>query len=165
MKTRLCVLVFPALFLGACDSVPRGDGSSYYYPSANQPPAVSSSVPEKSIASMAGSSGASVPRGGYAPGSGPTAMPQGNQFMYQQNVSGPFGSRSSSGVINAYGGVQSYQTIGGMPVYPGMAAPGGYYGNPRYNGRLPSQPVYVPGVGGAAGYYMNPSTGARVQGP
>jgi hypothetical protein len=90
-------------------------------------------------------------------------MPQGNQFMYQQNVSGPFGSRSSSGVINAYGGVQSYQTIGNMPVYPGMAVP--YNNNSRYYGRMPTKPVYVPGVGGAAGYYMNPSTGARVPGP
>ncbi len=89
-------------------------------------------------------------------------MPGGNQFMYQQNVSGPFGSRSSTGVINSFGGVQSYQTIGGMPVYPGMPVYGGY---PANYGRLPSQPVYVPGVGGAPGYYMNPSTGARVQGP
>jgi hypothetical protein len=164
MKTRLCGAALLALLLGACDSAPRGDGSSYYYPSANQPEAAPRSSTSQSIASMAGSSGAPVPRGGYAPGSGPTAMPEGNQFMYQQNVSGPFGSRSSSGVINSFGGVQSYQTIGGMPVSPGMAAPG-YYGNPRYYGRLPTQPVYVPGVGGAAGYYMNPSTGARVSGP
>jgi hypothetical protein len=91
-------------------------------------------------------------------------MPQGNQFMYQQNVSGPFGSSSSTGVINAFGGVQSYQTIGNMPVYPGMAVPG-YNPNQRYYGRMPTQPIYVPGVGGAQGYYMNPSTGARVQGP
>jgi hypothetical protein len=162
MKTRFCVSLLVALSLGACDSAPRGDGSSYYYPSANLPQAAPRSSPSQSIASMAGSSGAPVPRGGYAPGSGPTAMPQGNQFMYQQNVSGPFGSRSSSGVINAYGGVQSYQTIGNMPVYPGMAVP---YNNQRYNGRMPTQPVYVPGVGGAQGYYMNPSTGARVPGP
>ncbi|MDB6006503.1 MAG: hypothetical protein JWR15_3490 [Prosthecobacter sp.] len=110
---------------------------------------------------MAGSRG-SPPRGGYAPGSGPTAMPGGNQFMYQQNVSGPFGSRSSTGVINSFGGVQSYQTIGGMPVYPGTPI---YSPYPTSYGRLPSQPVYVPGVGGAPGYYMNPSTGARVRGP
>lgn len=161
MKTRLCVPALLALFLGACDSVPRGDGSSYYYPSAGQP-ARTPRTTSQSIASMAGSSDAPVPRGGYAPGSGPTAMPQGNQFMYQQNVSGPFGSRSSSGVINSYGGVQSYQTIGNMPVYPGMAVP---YNNQRYNGRMPTQPVFVPGVGGAPGYYMNPSTGARVPGP
>ena len=163
MKTRFCVPVLLALSLVSCDSAPRGDGSSYYYPSANLPQAAPRSSPSQSIASMAGSSGAPVPRGGYAPGSGPTAMPQGNQFMYQQNVSGPFGSRSSSGVINAYGGVQSYQTIGNMPVYPGMAVP--YNNNPRYNGRMPTQPVYVPGVGGAQGYYMNPSTGAHVPGP
>lgn len=161
MKTRLCVLVLPVLLLGACDTMPRGDGSSYYYPSAGQP-ATTPRTTSQSIASMAGSSGATVPRGGYAPGSGPTAMPQGNQFMYQQNVSGPFGSRSSSGVINSYGGVQSYQTIGNMPVYPGMAVP---YNNQRYNGRMPTQPVFVPGVGGSPGYYMNPSTGARVPGP
>jgi|GEM_PF-883374 len=164
MKTRFCVPALLALSLAACDSVPSGDGSSYYYPSSNRSEAAprSGSSPGQSIASMAGSSGAPVPRGGYAPGSGPTAMPQGNQFMYQQNVSGPFGSSSSSTVINASGGVQSYQTIGGMPVYPGMAVP---YNNPRYYSRLPSKPVYVPGVGGAPGYYMNPSTGAHVPGP
>lgn len=162
MKTRFCVSALLVLSLVACDSAPRGDGSSYYYPSANRPAAAPRSSPSQSIASMAGSSGAPVPRGGYAPGSGPTAMPQGNQFMYQQNVSGPFGSRSSSGVINAYGGVQSYQTIGNMPVYPGMAVP---YNNQRYNGRMPTQPVFVPGVGGAPGFYMNPSTGARVPRP
>ncbi len=161
MKTRLCVLALSALSLSACDTVPRADGSSYHYPSSNGPVAGSDSTPGKSIAAMAGSRG-SPPRGGYAPGSGPTAMPGGNQFMYQQNVSGPFGSRSSTGVINSFGGVQSYQTIGGMPVYPGTPI---YSPYPTSYGRLPSQPVYVPGVGGAPGYYMNPSTGARVQGP
>ena len=164
MKTRLCVLVLPALLLSACDTMPRGDGSSYYYPSADRPVGSSTGSMPRSIASMAGSSGAPVPRRGYAPGSGPTMMPQGNQFMYQQNVSGPFGSRSSTGVINSYGGVQSYQTIGNMPVYPGMAVPGYNYGRGSM-GRLPTQPVYVPGVGGAQSYYVNPSTGARVQGP
>lgn len=161
MKTRLCVLTLAALILGACGTPPKGDGSAYYYPSGSPGRTTPSIAP--SIASMAGSSGSPVPRGGYAPGSGPTAMPQGNQFMYQQNVSGPFGSRSSSTVINASGGVQSYQTIGNMPVYPGMAVP--YNNNPRYNGRMPTQPIFVPGVGGAQGYYMNPSTGARVPGP
>ncbi len=161
MKTRLCVLGLSALSLAACDTVSRRDGSSYYYPSTNQPGAPVNGTTQR-IASMAGSTGARVPRGGYAPGSGPTAMPQGNQFMYQQNVSGPFGTRSSSTVIQSSGGVQSYQTIGGMPVYPGMPI---YSPYPTSYGRLPSQPVYVPGVGGAAGYYINPSTGARVQGP
>lgn len=160
MKTRLCVLSLFAFSLVSCDISPRGDGSSYYYPSANRPASSPPAPATKSIAAMAGSSGAPVPRGGYAPGSGPTAMPGGNQFMYQQNVSGPFGSRSSTGVINAFGGVQSYQTIGSMPVYPGMVVP-----NQRYYGRLPSQPIYVPGVGGAPGYYMNPSTGAHVPAP
>jgi len=68
-------------------------------------------------------------------------MPQGNQFMYQQNVSGPFGRSSSTGVIQSFGGVQSYQSIGSMPVYPGMVVPS-------------SPPVYVPGFRGAPGYYM-----------
>jgi len=162
MKTRFCVLALSALLLGACDNAPRGSHAGYYYPSANRPAGSSSSGITPSIASMAGSSGAPVPRGGYAPGSGPTMMPQGNQFMYQQNMSGPFGSRSSTGVIQSYGGVQSYQTIGSMPVSPGM--PIYNPGQPHY-GAPSSQPVYVPGVGGAAGYYMNPNTGARVQGP
>ena len=81
-------------------------------------------------------------------------MPQWNQFMYQQNVSGPFGSRSTSSVIQSSGGVQSYQTIGGMPVYPGMPVPGYNAPQPNY-GTPPSQPVYVPGVGGNPGYYLN----------
>lgn len=164
MKTRTGVLVLLAFTLAACDT-PSREGSSYYDPASGQPPAGTGSAPRsKSIAEMAGSSGAPVPRGGYAPGSGPTAMPGGNQFMYQQNVSGPFGSSSSTSVINASGGVQSYQTIGSMPVYPGMAVPGYNYGRGTY-GRLPTQPVYVPGVNGAAGYYLNPSTGQRVPGP
>lgn len=164
MKTRTGVLVLLAFTLAACDT-PSREGSSYYDPSSGQPPAgTSSALRSKSIAEMAGSSGAPVPRGGYAPGSGPTAMPGGNQFMYQQNVSGPFGSSSSTGVINASGGVQSYQTIGSMPVYPGMAVPG-YRPGRRSYGNLPTQPVYVPGVNGAAGYYLNPSTGQRVPGP
>ncbi len=164
MKTRTGLLALLALTLAACDT-PSREGSSYYDPASGQPPAGTGSAPRsKSIAEMAGSSGAPVPRGGYAPGSGPTAMPGGNQFMYQQNVSGPFGSSSSTSVINASGGVQSYQTIGSMPVYPGMAVPGYNYGRGTY-GRLPTQPVYVPGVNGAAGYYLNPSTGQRVPGP
>ena len=139
MKTRLCVLVLPALLLGACEAPPRGDGSAYYYPSGSPGRTTPSLAP--SIATMAGSSGAPAPRGGYAPGSGPTMMPQGSQFMYQQNVSGPFGSSSNSGVIQSFGGVQSYQTIGNMPVYPGMVAPS-------------SPPVYVPGgFRGGPGYY------------
>ena len=140
MKTRLCLLALPVLLLGACNTAPRGDGSSYYYPS-NSPGSTTPSIPP-SIASMAGSSGSRVPRGGYAPGSGPTAMPQGNQFMYQQKVSGPYGRSSSTGFIQSSGGVQSYQTIGNMPVYPGMVSPS-------------SPPVYVPGFRGAPGYYMN----------
>jgi hypothetical protein len=163
MKTRLCVLALFAPCLPSCDTPARGDGSSYYYPSANRPD-TAPPRPTKSIASMAGSSGAPVPRGGYAPGSGPTFMPQGGQFMYQQNVMGPFGGTSSSGVIQAYGGVQSYQTIGNRPIYPGMALPG-YNMNQPYYGTRSLPPVYVPGVGGASGYYMNPNTGARVRGP
>ena len=89
-------------------------------------------------------------------------MPQGNQFMYQQNESGPFGSRSSSTVIQSSGGVQSFQTIGGMPVYPGAPIPG-YNPNQPYYGVPNSQPVFVPGVGGNPGYYLNPNTGGRVQ--
>lgn len=141
MKTRLCLLAVLLVCLNSCETAGRADGSSYYYPSGNPVTGTTMTGPvTPGIAAMAGSRG-SPPRGGYAPGSGPTAMPGGNQFMYQQNVSGPFGSRSSTGIINAYGGVQSYQTIGNMPVYPGMAAPG-YYGNPRYYGRLPTQRVY-----------------------
>ena len=153
MKTRLCVLALCASCLGSCLAPSMGDNSSYYYPSANRPVGSATGEITPSIASMAGSRG-SPPRGGYAPGSGPTAMPQGNQFMYQQNVSGPFGSRSTSSVIQSSGGVQSYQTIGGMPVYPGMPVPGYNAPQPNY-GTPPSQPVYVPGVGGNPGYYLN----------
>lgn len=156
MKTRLCALALAASWLVSCAAVPTADNSSYYYPSSNQTPA-----PNHARVNATAANSAPVPRGGYAPGSGPTAMPQGNQFMYQQNTSGPFGSRSSSTVIQSSGGVQSYQTIGGVPVYPGAPIPG-YNPNQPYYGVPNSQPVYVPGVGGNPGYYLNPNTGARV---
>ncbi len=111
MKTNLRVLGLCAMALASCQTPLPQDGSSYYYPSANQPAPPTTRTP-----STATASNANVPRGGYAPGSGPTAMPQGDQFMYQYNESSPFGTRSSSGVIRSSGGVQSYQTIGGVPV-------------------------------------------------
>lgn len=159
MKTSAACLAIAALGLVSCETPAAGDGSSYYYPSANrtQPPAQTSS------SRVAASRSAPVPRGGYAPGSGPTAMPQSGQFMHQQNVTGPFGSRSSSTVIESTGGVQSYQTIGGVPVYPGAVVPGYRPGQPYYGAPGSQQPVYVPGVNGQPGYYMNPATGARVQ--
>ena len=58
----------------------------------------------------------------------------GGTVMYQQNESGPFGNRSSSGVIRSTGGVQSYQSIGGQPVHPGMIVPGYNYPAPSVNG-------------------------------
>lgn len=154
MKTRLCVLALAASWLVSCETAPMADGSSYYYPSFNRPP-----PPTRTTTA---SNNTPVPRGGYAPGSGPTAMPQGEQFMYQYNESGPFGSRSSTGVIRSTGGVQSYQTIGGMPVYPGAGVPGYMPNQPYYGAPVSQQPVYVPGVGGNPGYYINPLTGARV---
>ena len=156
MKTRLCVLALVAWCLPACETPSAQDGSGYYYPSSNQNPAAGNAR-----ASATTANNAPVPRGGYAPGSGPTAMPQGNQFMYQQNTSSIFGNRSSSTVIQSSGGVQSYQTIGNMPVYPGASLPG-YNPNQPYYGVPNSQPVFVPGVGGSPGYYLNPNTGARV---
>ncbi len=154
MKTRLCVLGLGLLVLASCETPTAQDGSSYYYPSSNRTP-----PPTRTTAA---SSSAPVPRGGYAPGSGPPAMPQGNQFMYQQNESGPFGTRSTSTVIQSSGGVQSYQSIGGMPVYPGAGVPGYMPNQPYYGAPVSQQPVYVPGVGGNPGYYINPITGARV---
>lgn len=157
MKTRLCVLSFCALALSSCETPPQ-DGSSYYYASNNRPAA-----PASTSSTATTSSSAPVPRGGYAPGSGPTAMPQGDQFMYQSNVSGPFGSRSSSGVIQSSGGVQSYQTIGGVPVYPGATVPGYLPNQPYMGAPMQQQPMFVPGVSGAPGYYMDPVSGARVR--
>lgn len=157
MKTRLCVLACCAIGLASCEVPVPQDSSSFYYPSANRAPA----LPATTTATTANRS-APVPRGGYAPGSGPTAMPQGDQFMYQYNESGPFGSRSSTGVIRSTGGVQSYQTIGGMPVYPGAAVPGYVPNQPYYGAPASQQPVYVPGTGGNAGYYINPATGTKV---
>ncbi len=58
----------------------------------------------------------------------------GGTVMHQQNESGPFGTRSSSGVIRSTGGVQSYQTIGNQPVQPGMIVPGYNYPGPSVNG-------------------------------
>jgi hypothetical protein len=159
MKTCAVCLSLAALGLVSCETPPAGDGSSYYYPSSNQaaPPARATSSPSTASRSTP------VPRGGYATGSGPTAMPQGDQFMHQESVTGPFGSRSSSTVIQSTGGVQSYQTIGGVPVYPGAVVPGYRPGQPYYGAPGAQQPVYVPGVNGQPGYYMNPATGARMQ--
>lgn len=89
-------------------------------------------------------------------------MPGGAQYMEQYRESGPFGSYSGSTVIQSTGGVQSYQTIGNMPVYPGSAVPGYIPDQPYYGPRTSHQPVFVPGTAGHPGYYMNPSTGARV---
>lgn len=46
------------------------------------------------------------------------AQPDG-AMMYQHNESSIFGTRSSSGVIRSSGPIQSYQSLGGYPVYPG----------------------------------------------
>ena len=142
MKTSFWLSVAAALSLVACETPAPQDASSYYDPSANHPP---------------------VPRSGYAPGSGPIAVPPTDQFMHQQNESGLFGSRSSSTVIQSSGGVQSYQTIGGVPVYPGASVPGYMPNQPYFGAPTSQQPVYVPGVGGNPGYHLNPSTGARVR--
>jgi len=158
MKTSAVSLVVAVLGLVSCETPPVGDSSSFYYASANpQPP------PAATTGSTATRSTAPVPRSGYAPGSGPTAMPQGDQFIHQQNVTGPFGSHSSSTVIQSTGGVQSYQTIGGVPVYPGTVVPGYRPGQPYFGAPGAQQPVFVPGVGGQPGYYLNPGTGARVR--
>lgn len=63
------------------------------------------------------------------------AMAQpGGTVMYQQNETGLFGTRSSSGVIRSTGGVQSYQSIGDYPVQPGTVVPGYNYPGPSVNG-------------------------------
>ncbi len=143
MKTRICLPVAVALSLVACETPAPQDASSYDEPSANHPP---------------------VPRSGYVPGSGPIAVPPTDQYMYQQNESGLFGYRSSSStVIQSSGGVQSYQTIGGVPVYPGASVPGYMTNQPYFGAPNSQQPVYAPGVGGNPGYQLNPSTGARVR--
>lgn len=160
MKTRFCLSAATALSLVSCETPPAQDAASYYYPSANHP-----ATQRGVVSSRTTSRSTPVPRGGYAPGSGPTAMPSADQFMYQRNESGLFGSRSSSTVIQSSGGVQSYQTIGGVPVYPGASVPGYMPNQPYYGAPNSQQPVYVPGVGGNPGYYLNPSTGARVRGP
>lgn len=152
MKTRLHLLAFFSLLLAACEMPLPQDGSSYYY-SSSAPASTSSNLPRTESATP-------VPRGGYAPGSGPTAMPQGGQFMHQQNVSGPFGTRSTSTVIQSSGNVQSYQTIGGVPVYPGAGVPG-YLPNQPYMGAPAGQPAQAPG--GNPGYYLDPRTGAWVR--
>lgn len=68
------------------------------------------------------------------------------RYMYQQNQTGIFGNRSSSGVIETTGPIQSYQTIGNMPVYPGMPV----YVNPQQN--------YSP----RPRYYIHPTTRQRI---
>lgn len=69
---------------------------------------------------------------------------QSGTLMYQQNSSGLFGRSSSSGVIRTQGPIQSYQTIGSMPVYPGTTVmPGNVY---------PTQPAAIQ-------YVRDPRTG------
>lgn len=159
MKTLRHALALTSLgWLSACTTPAPQDNSSFYYASSNPAPVTPSTKATRTTASTTSSS-RPVPRGGYAPGSGPTAMPQGGQFMYQQNVITPFGSRSSSGVIQASGGVQSYQVIGGMPVPPGTFIPGYPPNQPYYGSPGGPQPTYVPGVNGAPGYYAYPPAG------
>ncbi|HEY1053382.1 MAG TPA: hypothetical protein VGE39_26605 [Prosthecobacter sp.] len=160
MKTRPCLLLALAT-LCAVSCAPPQTGSGHYYPAGNGQISEGSAA-RRTTATTTASTGRMVPRGGYAPGSGPTAMPQGEQFMHQYRESGPFGSYSNSTVIQATGGVQSYQTIGNMPVYPGGAVPGYVPDQPYYGGPASQQPVFVPGTGGNPGYYINPATGARV---
>lgn len=68
------------------------------------------------------------------------------RYMYQHNESGLFGTRSSSGVIETTGPIQSYQTIGNMPVYPGAPV----YVNPQQN--YPTNQRY----------YIHPTTRQRI---
>lgn len=89
-------------------------------------------------------------------------MPGDAGFVEQYRESGPFGSYSRTTRVQSSGGVESYQTIGNMPVYPGMAVPGYNPNQPYYGPRTSQQPVFVPGTGGAAGYYVDPNTGARI---
>lgn len=80
------------------------------------------------------------------------AMAQpGGTVMYQHNETGLFGTRSSSGVIRSTGGVQSYQSIGGYPVQPGMIVPGYNYPGPSVNG--------------GPGTYIDPVTGQTMYRP
>lgn len=159
MKTWLRMSALTLLWLPACTTPPPQDSSSFYYASSNPTPG-STAASSRSSAAAAATKSQPVPRGGYAPSSGPTAMPQGNAFMYQQNVMTPFGSSSSGGVIRSSGGVQSYQTIGNTPIFPGTVMPGYVPNQPYYGTPGMPPPVYVPGVNGAPGYYL-PATGSR----
>lgn len=165
MKTRPGLAALLAvLALAGCAAPQARNSASFYYPSS-QPASAAGQRAASSAAPASASSGtgAAVPRGGYAPGSGPTAMPPDGQYIGQYRETSPFGSYSSSTVIQSSGGVQSYQTIGNMPVYPGQAVPGYVPNQPYYGPRNTSQqPVFVPGTGGNPGYYINPATGARV---
>lgn len=148
--------------LCAASCAPPQNGAGYYYPAGNGQVSEGSTARPASATTTA-STGRVVPRGGYAPGSGPTAMPQGDQFIQDYRESGPFGSYRNSTVIQSTGGVQSYQTIGNMPVYPGAGVPGYVPNQPYYGGPASQQPVFVPGTGGNPGYYINPATGARLR--
>ncbi|MCX6836675.1 MAG: hypothetical protein NTX35_02535 [Verrucomicrobia bacterium] len=158
MKTSFWLSVAAMVWLVSCETPSAQDSSAYYDPSANHLP-----VPREVVSSRSTANNTPLPRGGYAPGSGLIAVPPTDQFMHQQNESGLFGSRSRSTVIQSSGGVQSYQTIGGVPVYPGASVPGYLPNQPYFGAPTSQQPVYVPGVGGNPGYHLNPSTGARVR--
>ena len=151
-RPPLVLIAFASL--AACAAPPARNSDSFYYASTPRTPAPQEVGGLKARATAARNS---QPQGASA-----TAAPTA-RYMEQYRESGPFGSYTGSTVIQSTGAVESYQTIGNTPVYPGMAVPGYMPGQPYQGPRNTSQPpVFVPGTGANPGYYINPATGARV---
>lgn len=124
--TKILVLAACAAVLTACETAPPPGGAASFQGSAQELGRYNNAAPGTPA---------------YDQNQPPTS-----RYMYQHNESGLFGNRSSSGVIQSTGPIQSYQTIGNMPVYPGMPVPMNPYPNYPTNN----------------GYYVHPATGQMV---
>lgn len=116
MKTPIFLLLALSFVLNSCETAnPPGGASSFQLSPADH--ARHQEREARKAQEMAASAGAAD-----------------GTMMYQYNESDAFGRSSATGVVRSTGGVQSYQTIGGQPVHPGMLVPGYNYPGPSVNG-------------------------------
>ena len=116
MKTPIFLLLALSFVLTSCETAnPPGGASSFQLSPADH--ARHQEREARKAQEMAASAGAAD-----------------GTMMYQYNESDAFGRSSATGVVRSTGGVQSYQTIGGQPVHPGMLVPGYNYPGPSVNG-------------------------------
>jgi len=116
MKTPIFLLLALSFVLTSCETTnPPGGASTFQLSAADH--ARHQEREARKAQEMAASAGAAD-----------------GTMMYQYNESDAFGRSSATGVVRSTGGVQSYQTIGGQPVRPGMLVPGYNYPGPSVNG-------------------------------